>query len=87
MNSSEARQRLADGLKEIEKEAAAKVVQLKASIGDLDGDGDIDLIDVKIAIEKRIGGWSWRDSKVLAFGLGSGYVLAKIVAFVVSLAA
>lgn len=86
MSDADKKQQFLNGLKEIEAEARRKLEQLRANIGDQDGDGDVDLHDVQVRILKATNGWSWRDSKVLGAGLALGYLLAKAVMLFAKLA-
>lgn len=59
--------------------------KLKEAIGDQDGDGDVDLKDAQLKVSKAVGGWTLRDTKIATGFLLAGYVVAKVLPFILKL--
>lgn len=79
MNTSDAKRQFKEAIERAQRELNEAAAKARAQIGDQDGDGDVDLTDARIKATAAIGGVSKREAFFLAAGLAAGFVLAKVV--------
>lgn len=85
MNKQEAQAQFAAGLKRIQDDAADAVKRLKTSVGDQDGDGDVDLADVRIRIEHRTGPIGPRELAFFTVGFLACFAVVKVLPLILRL--